>query len=465
MPYHLVAPTGTRVPLPLQPIRFGTDSTADVRLSPILELAPLHFVLQPNGLGFSLEVLTPEFPVFVNDAPVNYTELRNGDRIKAGRFEVMYEADEVQAPVMPPPQYAMPQPAAMMADAPGSLPPMPEMAPQPMAEALPAPPTMPTVPELPAAAPEPPSAFFQAQEPPAPPPPPQVPVPPLEPPTAIKPASQPMAANDQPPVTSPAPAAATSAFFTEEPVIPAQPAPKPAGGYHQVGDPVVPEPEQEGADSFRLFATRPGLPEQRTVLTMGSYVRPTFPIVSAKAQDLQLQPAAAPVENLAQAPKTTAPAKRSGLHIGVAMAAAFLLAGIGWAGLETLRPTWGGSPATVALKVLCHLGGCWALGQAIGKLINTSTHTPATKRRSAAVISMLGSVLVSSLLIMLPVGNASMSFMQDGIWCLINHVANLRDVIGASISWTDVFVQMLEPWAMLGLLLATFAAWKHADES
>ncbi len=114
MPYHLVAPTGTRVPLPVQPIRFGTDASADVRLSPELGLAPLHFLLQPNGIGFTLETLSEGHPVFVNDEAIESKDLQNGDLIQAGQFRVVYHVDggtsPPSAPVAPPMLTPEPEP-------------------------------------------------------------------------------------------------------------------------------------------------------------------------------------------------------------------------------------------------------------------------------------------------------------------------------------------------------------------
>lgn len=96
MPYHLVVPTGTRVPLPLRPLRFGSTAEADVCLGADLGLSPVHFALQPleGGIGFTLISLDPDSPVLVNDAPAARRALSVGDRISAGRFQVTFESDD-----------------------------------------------------------------------------------------------------------------------------------------------------------------------------------------------------------------------------------------------------------------------------------------------------------------------------------------------------------------------------------
>ncbi|MBL9114090.1 MAG: hypothetical protein JNJ83_03715 [Verrucomicrobiaceae bacterium] len=97
MAYHLVVPTGTRVPLPLRPLRFGSTAEADVCLGSDLGLSPVHFALQPleGGTGFTLISLIPDSPVLVNDSPATRRALAAGDRILAGHFRMTFEADDL----------------------------------------------------------------------------------------------------------------------------------------------------------------------------------------------------------------------------------------------------------------------------------------------------------------------------------------------------------------------------------
>jgi hypothetical protein len=104
MAYYLIAPTGARIPLPVRSMRFGSAPEADVCLGAEMELAPVHFALQPSHDGVSMDLipLAGDQPVLVNETPTKARRLTHGDRIQAGRLQVVFESGASEPEAAPP---------------------------------------------------------------------------------------------------------------------------------------------------------------------------------------------------------------------------------------------------------------------------------------------------------------------------------------------------------------------------
>jgi hypothetical protein len=120
MPHCLVAPSGHQVPLGEKSLFVGSDPGSDIPIRAEFGLAPRHFALHHGAGNYRIVALSPSSPLYINDQPVEFYDLKSGDRIKAGRVELVYQG---------PPLPEIPAISAMVAT--------PTVSPQPLAPSLP----------------------------------------------------------------------------------------------------------------------------------------------------------------------------------------------------------------------------------------------------------------------------------------------------------------------------------------
>ena len=428
MSYFLVAPNGTKVPLPVQPLRFGSDASADVRLSPKLGLAPMHFMLQPNGIGFTLETLTPGFPVYVNEEVTANKDLENGDSIRAGSFCVKYETEQTINYLVPPPEQ---RPMSF-----GSLPTLPRH-PQPPLVASPSPEDRAEEPPADPTRPEPPAHLDLLESPP------------------------------------PLPLTPSSAFFTDLPEPKSAPASPVAPLEARI--PLLEAPAPPGLDaasSMRSWVQRAQqaapVTEPREFRLLNSMPlagndnasapRPVTALPPARVGGLAATRDALPIPVLEQAKGRWSARSLSAKLAILGAAAASVFTFLMWAALEGCRPAWGDFSLVPLLKIFCYLIGTAGIGWASGSLIVLVDRNRHPMQPMFVGTAVMGAAALASVVLALPMAAPS----ADGVTRLVHQIKNVQTVLVSGFDWGMVAEKASEPWALLGIVVATLAAYMRS---
>ncbi len=434
MPYFLVAPNGAKVSLPMQPLRFGSDVSADVRLNTNFGLAPLHFLLQPNGMGFTLETLTPGFPVFVNEEPADSKDLENGDSIRAGSFFVKYEAEHIITYPLPHPnqsplEFAHPPETTPLAESNPTAIPQPSHYLVPPSE--PRPMSFGSLPTLP------PPDFLRQEAPPQP--------------------ELSMAEGLPPPMTQ-----SGSPFFVsqreQEPAAePAAPLPTQAPPEAASFPPPLPWSQRAQhagpltvPSEFRLFTSPPVSPTEEPLPA-----RPQASLSQPRSGGLTAKHGAMPIASVEKARgRWTAHSKSAHLAI-LGSAAGGMLAFVMWSALEGCRPTWGDFTLVPMLKIFCYLAGAAGIGSAAGSITCMVDKIRHPKQPFLVAAAVLLAATTATLLLVLPISASS----ADGIARMVNNISQAPTLMAPDFEWQTVAQRASEPWSLLSIVTATLAAY------
>jgi hypothetical protein len=384
----------------------------------------MHFMLQPNGIGFTLETLTPGFPVYINEEVIDNKDLENGDAIRAGSFCVKYEADQPINYLVPPPEQRpmsfgslptlarRPQPPLVASPSPedrsGEAPADPTR-PEPAAhlDSLESPPPLPLTPS---------SAFFT-----------DLPEPESAPALLLAPLEARIL-----PLEAPAPAVLDAASFLRSWVQrPQQAAP-------------VTEPRE-----FRPFIGMPLAGNDDA-----SAPRPVTALSPARMGGLAATRDALPIPVLEQAKGRWSARSMSAKLAILGAAAASVFTFLMWTALEGCRPAWGDFTLVPLLKIVCYLIGTAGIGSASGSLIVLVDRNRHPMQPMFVGTAVMGAAALASVVLALPMAAPS----ADGVTRLVHQIKNAQMVMVSGFDWGMVAEKASEPWALIGIVVATLAA-------
>jgi hypothetical protein len=343
--------------------------------------------------------------VFINDTPTSMAELQHGDRIRAGEFQVVYEADPETEPA------SVEEPAPKANELPEFL-----------AKTLP----LPRVPKL---------------------------------------TSDSATANDEgaedtfAPLakTLPLPAASSKKVEAEPSEPPALLAPEAPSAFFSA----QPKEESQATHEERISTQNIA----KLAASAAAAAREHMPLKPLAPQFTP--PPLGPVPKQPTSKPAPPPDTRT-LRVSQATVSVVccMVAVLAWSALETLRPSWPDFSTISLLKAGCYVVGAMGLGIGMGSLAS-ATHPKGRPQAMlpwlAVSCTILGAFLAFFVLA-LPIGTVTVTGSRDGVAELVENIQHLSVMVSPQFSWFRLVEDILQPWSMLALVVSSWAAYRRAGE-